>query len=765
MIRRINGLTLRAFRAFQWPSDLEAFSRFNVIYGWNGSGKTTLSSLLRSVELRSLIPGSAAQLDVDGSSLDVQNLPSTGVPAIRVFNKDFTANAVLRIETELAPIFYFGEESVEKRRRVEQLKHDLKRAHTAVDKARQAATDSERALDRFCVEQAKALKLLLTGAKSPGWCNNYNKTRYRTTAETLTRTPSLQTILDKEGEKRQKGRKDGQPLPAIVAPELATTGRDILGRVETTLRKSLASEGIQELLDDRELSSWLQQGLTLHTGARTAATCRFCAQPLPPSRLVQIETHFNKSFIEFQAEIDSLVGAIDAQLASLSSLALPHAGEVYEDLQTRLNLASSIVKQSITRLATAFHKLRATLLARRDAPFGVPPGGHEPDAKSAQDDLHRAFQEIVTIVAEHNERTARFSNEIEDACVQLERHVVTKRLAELKALKTKEEECASQIATIAEKPEALQREIDRIELEIVEHRRPAEELNRDLRSYLGRDELKLLVNNTGYSLMRGDQPASNLSEGEKTAFALLYFLKSLRDKSFDLTNTVVVIDDPVSSLDANALFSAFSFVKERAQDAGQLIILTHNFAFFRQVRNWFHKLPGQNKKDVESRLGRFYMVLAESIDGLRTARLAPLDPLLQEYESEYHYLFKQVYALATEAQTSTTMERYYGVPNMARRLIEAFLAFRFPQVKGDLWARLSVVDFDQVKKTRILRLLHTYSHAAGVIEPEHDPAVLAETKVVLPELLELIKTTDPGHYAGMLEAIGVPSPETSGQAS
>ncbi len=42
------------------------------------------------------------------------------------------------------------------------------------------------------------------------------------------------------------------------------------------------------------------------------------------------------------------------------------------------------------------------------------------------------------------------------------------------------------------------------------------------------------------------------SEGERTAIAFLYFLKSLQDKSFDLANGIVVIDDPVSSLDANA---------------------------------------------------------------------------------------------------------------------------------------------------------------------------------------------------------------------
>ena len=130
------------------------------------------------------------------------------------------------------------------------------------------------------------------------------------------------------------------------------------------------------------------------------------------------------------------------------------------------------------------------------------------------------------------------------------------------------------------------------------------------------------------SIIRAGQPATHLSEGEKTAIAFLYFLKSLRDKNFDVATGVVVIDDPVSSLDAGALFSAFGYMKERVRDAGQLIVMTHNFAFFRQVRNWFHHLP---KKD---RPAGFYMLKAIVAGDERCAELVELDPLLREYESD-----------------------------------------------------------------------------------------------------------------------------------
>jgi len=86
---------------------------------------------------------------------------------------------------------------------------------------------------------------------------------------------------------------------------------------------------------------------------------------------------------------------------------------------------------------------------------------------------------------------------------------------------------------------------------------------------------------------------------------------------------------------------------------------------------------------------------------------------------------------------------------MARRLLEAFLAFRQPQASGELWQQMQSVAFDKVKKQRILRFLHTYSHSAGFGEPEHDPSILAEAGAVLKDLLELIKTQDKDHFDAM----------------
>lgn len=95
--------------------------------------------------------------------------------------------------------------------------------------------------------------------------------------------------------------------------------------------------------------------------------------------------------------------------------------------------------------------------------------------------------------------------------------------------------------------------------------------------------------------------AENLSEGERNFIAFLYFYHRVRGSmnSEELKEKIVVIDDPVSSMDSTALFIVSAIVREminvcrnnteylNPQVPGdyikQLFILTHNVYFHREV--------------------------------------------------------------------------------------------------------------------------------------------------------------------------------------
>ncbi len=142
------------------------------------------------------------------------------------------------------------------------------------------------------------------------------------------------------------------------------------------------------------------------------------------------------------------------------------------------------------------------------------------------------------------------------------------------------------------------------------------------------------------------------------------------------------------------------------------------------------------------------MLTSNVTGGNRSSSISKLDSLLHEYESEYHYLFSLVYK-AANSEEAAGLQQNYHLPNIARRLLESFLAFRQPSKSGELRQQLDLIIFDVAKKTRILRFLHAHSHAGQISDPEHDPSVLIETKQVLNDLLCLIQQDDDRHFDQM----------------
>jgi len=153
--------------------------------------------------------------------------------------------------------------------------------------------------------------------------------------------------------------------------------------------------------------------------------------------------------------------------------------------------------------------------------------------------------------------------------------------------------------------------------------------------------------------------------------------------------------------------------------------------------------------------------LCGSESGQRVSQLKELDALLKDYESEYHYLFKLVQSNADD-NAGADLAHYYHMPNVARRLLEAFLSFRFPSNTDGLNEKIKSASTDSAKTNRIVRFLHVNSHEEHQISPhEHDGTVLAEAPQILSDIINLIKEEDPRHYAEMRKL--VPSQNTQSE--
>lgn len=134
----------------------------------------------------------------------------------------------------------------------------------------------------------------------------------------------------------------------------------------------------------------------------------------------------------------------------------------------------------------------------------------------------------------------------------------------------------------------------------------------------------------------------------------------------------------------------------------------------------------------------------------RNGSIVNLDPLLERFESEYHFLFKQLYEEAERETIPLDLAVLYPLPNIARRVLETFLAFKYPSLSSDgLHKMLEVVPFEPAKKIRIHRFTDSYSHSDRIDDHGMDMTLLSEAPQIMKEILELIEATDKQHFGGM----------------
>lgn len=655
----------------------------------------------------------------------------------------------------MPPIFVLGAENVEKQRELERLKERLAEAQRQLDSARSAEHEANEGIDRFCIDSAKSIKdTLRTSDENP--YNYYNKTKFRDDVDEMDDTGDSATdrLADAEHWKMLTRHK-ATSKPKVPELGYALPNFDeVAGRLLALLTTTVVSATIDALKGDPPLADWTRHGLTLHSDRETEQ-CLFCDQPLAAHRLAALKAHFNAEYERLIQRSDQEIEKLRVESEASEAIQTPSAAALYDHLASEFQACECTLREALVSVRGFLAAAVQALEKKKRRAFEEVP--LELKTPSVDRDV---VENLNAVIRKHNQECDAFETGREEARNRLAKHMIASELEEFVRLRDAAARATVDRRTNEQEAQRLDAEIAKLEREIAEHRQPAEDLNEDLRKYLGHGELSLEIKETGYTITRDGASARTVSEGETTAIALLYFLKSLKDRRFDLKRGVVVLDDPVSSLDANALFLAFGFIRERAGDAGQLFVLTHNFSFFRQIRNWFGYLNWRGRKDRSNRPARFFMLESAQQDNVRSSAIRCLDPLLAEYDSEYQYLFARIHRAAT-ASASNDLEDNYALPNMARRMLEAFLAFRQPQIAGGLWQKMKQVSFDEAKKQRILRFLHTHSHSIAMGEPEHDLTALAEGPSVLNDLLGMIESEDSKHFSAMVTLIA-PAADSGG---
>ena len=157
---------------------------------------------------------------VDGNRIGGSGFGNAAIPAIRVFNRDTVNRAVFELPNQqLPPVYFLGEDSAEKQRRIEQLKKQAAKLSEEQLRWQDKKTTAQSTLDGFCTEQARGIKNLLTVAGG-GPYNNYDARNFKATVKESAAThPTLQPLTHDLRE-RHLATKDGRALNKI--PPLST---------------------------------------------------------------------------------------------------------------------------------------------------------------------------------------------------------------------------------------------------------------------------------------------------------------------------------------------------------------------------------------------------------------------------------------------------------------------------------------------------------------------------------------------------------------
>ncbi|GAB3584521.1 AAA family ATPase [Leifsonia lichenia] len=763
-VRKIGNY--RVFQAWNDENRPNEFARVNLIYGTNGSGKSTLANLFRACATAS--PEATRSnielgVSVDGVETSITQSSEGFWARVKVFNAEYVQEN-LRFDDAHGPrsdsLLTLGKTNVDAERELEDAELRRTEIEPLAAEARALAKSTDTELQQRMTEIAG--RIVDDLRSSP--VATYRGTNVYTRRNVRSLLAGDRTVFDSASTDIAADIKTANSDAPASYTSLARTllpGPDaLLDASVELLNTDVTSRPLAELAADASRAMWVQEGLALHVHEQH---CLFCGNGISASRRADLAAHFDRSVTDLQSRIDAQLNVLKGCHAEASKMAesIPRDGDLYPDLAGMLRAARSNARAQIDRFQKTISELSEALTAKRSNPF-------RSTSYVASAIEIPTLDEVAGVVAAHEKRRSEHTAQATVAARRVE-------LARVKSLADEYDRRAASLQEVTERANELEAELKDIRGRIIALSNvdadpvpQAAELTTSVSRLLGRSDLAFAPSEDGkqYRIERAGSPATHLSEGERTAIALLHFLASIREGVIAGDEPIVVIDDPVSSMDDGILFGISSFLWSSLVEntyASQVLLLTHNFELFRQ---WVIQLEGAGKHVIGGYTIHEIRMRHRSRGSEKPRRLPQFDPWTantrqsSRLRSLYHFLFARVATSVIEATPEISLAERMDLlalaPNAARKMIEAFLSFRFPQHIGrfhiGMKAAISELE-DPAIRTHVERYLHAYSHnEEGNVSAMLDPS---EATVVLRSLFLMIRANDPRHLSAMCEALGI----------
>jgi wobble nucleotide-excising tRNase len=372
------------------------------------------------------------------------------------------------------------------------------------------------------------------------------------------------------------------------------------------------------------------------------------------------------------------------------------------------------------------------------------------DIQGAINTLDAAATALNDVIREHNSAVEQFTKRQDEASRAILRHFLADGHGEFTAAKNAADEAAVALDEASRELQVTQKKISDLKARVRAHGPAAAKVTKLVHDYLGHQELTIVAADQGYSLHRNGKPAKGQpSEGEKAAIALCYFLTTLESDGRALKDLVVVVDDPISSLDTKAMNYACALVLKKLDKAGQLIVLTHNQHCMNEFKKAWKSAAYPRNRETAPTARLLYMdVQLFQQSATRSAKVVEMSHLLREYDSEYHFLCQKIFEFDAAGQDHP--QNLLLMPNAMRRVLEIFLAFKVPGT-APLQAKLKTLTdrfpaIDTVRVAALERLSQVESHSDNLDDlVGHSPMIVEEVRQTCSALLQLMAVTDEPH--------------------
>jgi wobble nucleotide-excising tRNase len=421
--------------------------------------------------------------------------------------------------------------------------------------------------------------------------------------------------------------------------------------------------------------------------------CPYCGQNIGGNELIKAyRTYFNVAYDELKKKVVVLARGVEArvgdQVAEEFAAAVKHNQSISEGWADHVSVPVFSFDKDIT-LAT-LGELRTLLsglaLAKQQSPLEVV--GNEADKTKAA----VIWEQIINSVRVCNKSLADFAQKINAFKTQLASENIVQlqqQIARLKLTKTRHQQvvvalidqwnAAKNDKALADKEKTTARNsLDALMKQILHDYQDA--INALLKKFAASFEIAKMDSNylggevrTEYGLrlrgkdvkLSGGSPSFEtvLSEGDKRTLAFAFFIAAVQSDP-ELANSIVVIDDPMCSLDRNRKRHTCQVLKEIGGVAKQLIVLGHDLYFLRDLRDELTPHSGQAKISL--------IKLVRSLNDYTNFDKLDID---RECEADYY----QHHRALTEFVEGKNVSDTRAVAKSIRPMLEGYLHRRFPR--------------------------------------------------------------------------------------